>query len=64
VVVAESGCAHCKLRQKYDGDPKSFAGRIWRWHINFCPGWKSYFTSLGAEEKTKVAAKYNFDKYQ
>jgi hypothetical protein len=62
--MAESGCAHCKLREKYDSRPKSFAGRVWRWHINFCPGWKRYFTSLPSEEREELAAKYDFRKYQ
>ncbi|WP_094226622.1 hypothetical protein [Methanolobus psychrotolerans] len=62
--MAENNCANCKLRQKYDEKPKSFLGRLWRWHINFCPGWKKYFTSLSPEEKSNVATKYNFNKYQ
>jgi hypothetical protein len=39
-------------------------GRFWRWHINFCPGWKAYFTSLSAEKQKELRAKYQFDKYQ
>ena len=59
-----SGCADCKLRAKYDANPKSIAGRFWRWHINFCPGWKGYFTSLSEAEKEQLATKYDFRKYQ
>ena len=59
-----SGCADCKLRAKYDSNPKSIAGRFWRFHINFCPGWKGYFTTLSAEEKGELTAKYHFTKYQ
>ena len=62
--MAEANCANCSLRAKHDNNPKSFAGRFWRWHINFCPGWKVYFTSLSAEEKAKVAQQYQFKKYQ
>jgi len=62
--MADKKCADCKLRKKYDNNPKSFWGRLWRWHINFCPGWKSYFTSLPPQEKAELAAKYNFKKYQ
>nr|WP_321498752.1 hypothetical protein [uncultured Methanolobus sp.] len=62
--MAENNCGNCKLRLKYDEKPKSFLGRFWRWHINFCPGWKKYFTSLPREEKSEVAAKYDFKKYQ
>ena len=62
--MAESNCANCGFRAKYDDNPKSLLGRIWRWHINFCPGWKGYFTALPAEEKAKLAETYNFKKYQ
>jgi hypothetical protein len=62
--MAESNCANCGFRAKYDDNPKSLLGRIWRWHINFCPGWKGYFTALPPEEKAKLAEKYSFKKYQ
>jgi len=62
--MASPACATCPFRLRYDDNPKSLRGRLWRWHINFCPGWKGYFTSLGAEEKANVAAKYRFMKYQ
>lgn len=58
----ESKCANCTLRGKYDQKPKSFAGRFWRWHINFCPGWKAYMTSLPTDEQNEVREKYNFTK--
>ena len=51
------------MRAKYDKNPKSFMGRFWRWHINFCPGWKQYFTALSDEEKLAVREKYSFVKY-
>ena len=56
-------CANCKLRTKYDQKPTSLVGRFWRWHINFCPGWKAYFTSLPAEKQQELREKYNFTKY-
>ncbi|HCB89985.1 MAG: hypothetical protein PHT14_01325 [Petrimonas sp.] len=56
-------CGDCPLRAKYDRKPKSLAGRFWRWHINFCPGWKAYFTSLAPEEKAQLREKYSFKKY-
>ncbi len=62
--MGEKACAHCGLRARHDKNPKSFIGRLWRWHINFCPGWKSYFTALPAEEKAKVAEQYDFRKYR
>lgn len=62
--MAEENCAKCFFRAKYDVNPKSLLGRIWRWHINFCPGWKVYFTSLSSEEKAKIAEQYQFGKYR
>ncbi len=62
--MEESNCGNCPMRAKYDEKPKSFGGRFWRWHINFCPGWKKYFKTLPAEEKQALAARYNFKKYQ
>ena len=44
--------------------PDSFLGKFWRWHINFCPGRKGYFTSLSEEQKIELRKKYNFTKYQ
>lgn len=52
-------CEQCKLRKKYDENPKSFIGKFWRWHINFCPGWKGYLKSLNTEEKANLSKKYN-----
>jgi hypothetical protein len=57
-------CENCKLRGHYDKKPNSLMGHFWRWHINFCPGWKAYFTSLPAEEQQKLRDKYQFTKYQ
>ncbi len=57
-------CSDCPMRAKFDKNPKSFAGRFWRWHINFCPGWKSYFKSLPVGEQEAVRGKYHFAKYQ
>jgi len=56
-------CAHCKLRARYDQNPKSLLGRFWRWHINFCPGFKKYFTNLPRQEQQETAMRYNFRKY-
>ena len=48
----------------YDKDPKSVLGRIWRWHINFCPGFKAYFTHKDEETQAALREKYDFRKYQ
>lgn len=57
-------CEQCPMRAKYDTNPNSFGSKVWRWHINFCPGWKAYFTSQTPEKKEELRAKYNFKKYQ
>lgn len=56
-------CANCPLRAKYELNPKSLIGRFWRWHINFCSGWRDYFNSLTTPEKDEHRAKYDFTKY-
>nr|WP_320023330.1 hypothetical protein [uncultured Draconibacterium sp.] len=57
--MAESNCADCTLRAKYDEKPKSFAGRFWRWHINWCPGWKGYMKSLDEAERAELKQQYH-----
>ena len=52
------------LRAHYDQKPNSLLGRFWRWHINFCPGWKAYFTNLNDAQKDELRKKYQFTKYQ
>lgn len=56
-------CEDCSLRAKYDAKPKSFAGRFWRWHINFCPGWKKYMNEVDKEKRMELAKKYKLKKY-
>jgi hypothetical protein len=51
-------CADCKFRARYDENPKSLLGRFWRFHINFCPGWRSYLKSLSDEDRAKIVEKY------
>ncbi|MBW1641744.1 MAG: hypothetical protein JRI53_07175 [Deltaproteobacteria bacterium] len=60
--MAEAKCENCGLRARYDKNPKSFLGRFWRWHINWCPGWKSYMKSLPEDKKTEIKAQYNIQK--
>ena len=59
--MANHNCDECKLRAKYDKAPKSLIGRFWRWHIGFCPGWKSYMNSMDETKKTEVVSKYKLD---
>jgi hypothetical protein len=62
--MAESNCATCSFRAKYDNNPRSLLGRIWRWHANWCPGWKGYMKSLSPEERSSLADKYDMKKYK
>ena len=57
-------CENCKFRPHYDRNPKSLIGRFWRWHINFCPGWKQYFTHQTPEKQAELRERYHFEKYK
>jgi hypothetical protein len=61
--MAENNCENCGFRAKYDKNPKSLLGRLWRWHAGWCPGWKKYMRSLSDEERTELARKYGMKKY-
>ena len=39
-------------------------GRFWRWHINFCPGWKNYFSHQDEQTKADLREKYHLEKYK
>ena len=55
--MSEAGCATCRFRAIYERKPRSILGRLWRWHIKFCPGWKGYMKSLSEEEREAVLTK-------
>lgn len=57
-------CEKCPFREKYDSAPDSLIAKLWRWHINFCPGWKRYFNAQTPEEKALLREKYHFTKYE
>lgn len=57
-------CECCQIKAMYDAKPTSLVGRLWKWHINFCPGWKAYFMSLSKEEKDEIRIRYSFSKYR
>ncbi len=61
--MSKPGCASCPFRGKYDKNPKSFLGRVWRWHAGFCPGWKGYMNSLPDNERKELAQRYNLKKF-
>jgi hypothetical protein len=50
------------MRAKYDAKPRSLVGRIWRWHIGFCPGWKAFMKSLSPDERSEWEKKYGLVK--
>ena len=62
--MAKHNCENCRLRARYDGNPGSIISRLWRWHINWCPGWKRYITSLPDEDRNRISRTYNMKKYQ
>ncbi len=53
-----SNCEKCKFRAKYDRNPRSILGRIWKWHIGWCPGWKAYLKSLPDETRQDLMKRY------
>jgi hypothetical protein len=57
-------CETCRFRARYDRNPRSFLGRLWKWHASWCPGWKGYMASLAKEERTQLAQKYQLKKFQ
>ncbi len=56
-------CEKCKFRAKYDNNPKSLLGRIWRWHAGWCPGFKSYLKSIPDDQRIEIAQRYGLKKY-
>jgi len=62
--MAEPRCATCSFRKRYDDNPRSLLGRLWRWHADWCPGWRSYMKSLSPEERASLAQKYDMKKYK
>ncbi len=45
-VNIQSKCHTCSIRARAAEKPQSFMARFWRWHINWCPGWKAYLKEL------------------
>ena len=62
--MAEHNCENCGFRARYDNNPKSILGRIWRWHAGWCPGWNKYMKSLADEKRSGLAEKYNMQKFK
>ena len=53
-----SNCEACKFRARYDRNPRSLLGRLWKWHTGWCPGWKAYLKSLPEAERDRIKGKY------
>jgi hypothetical protein len=51
-------CENCSMRAYYDRKPDSLLGRVWKWHLSWCPGWKAYFRSLPEDQKIAVMNRY------
>ncbi len=62
--MKQHNCENCRFRARYDQNQRSIIGRLWRWHINWCPGWKKYITSLPDEDRNRISRTYNLKKYQ
>ncbi len=62
--MAKDDCNDCSFRAKYDNNPKSILGRLWKWHIGWCPGWKRYMKSLPGDERVALAEQYDLKKYK
>jgi hypothetical protein len=60
--MTEAKCESCAFRAKYDNHPESFLGRLWRWHANWCPGWKRYLASLKEDKRAEIMEKYHMKK--
>lgn len=62
--MPEPSCATCAFRARYDKNPRSILGRLWRWHAGWCPGWKKYMSWVSPEERSALAEKYDLEKYK
>ena len=56
--MAMLACASCALRRRADTKPDSLLARLWRWHTRWCPGWRRYVRSLGADEQAELERKH------
>ncbi len=64
MMAEKHNCETCSFRARYDNNPKSLLGRIWRWHAGWCPGFKKYINSLADEERNELAQRYRLKKYE
>ncbi|MDA8142297.1 MAG: hypothetical protein M0036_26925 [Desulfobacteraceae bacterium] len=62
--MAAKNCENCGFRARYDHNPRSLLGRLWRWHANWCPGWKGYLRSLTPDERARLVERYALKKFK
>ena len=62
-MAEKHSCEGCGFRARYEKNPKSLLGRVWRWHAGWCPGFRKYITSLPDPERIDLARRYRMDKY-
>lgn len=62
--MAKHNCESCRFRATYDKNQRSIIGRIWRWHINWCPGWKKFLNSLPEADRELLYGEYGLDNPQ
>jgi hypothetical protein len=63
IEMGKNNCEDCRFRAKYDKNPDSFLGQVWKWHIGWCPGWKKYFQSLPNNERFELFQQYYLENY-
>jgi hypothetical protein len=44
-------CETCPTRKKAEANPKTLMARLWRWHTNWCPGWRAYQKHLAGQAR-------------
>lgn len=60
--MKKHNCEKCSFRGRYDADPKSILGRLWRWHINWCPGWRGYMKAVDDEKRQELIERYGISR--
>jgi len=54
----------CEKDQENKNGTIQLHGRLWRWHTNWCPGWKKHMRSLSENERKAIAEKYDMPKFK
>ncbi len=51
-------CENCRIRARYDRNPRALLSRLWRWHTGWCPGFKSFLATRTDEQRRELVQKY------